>query len=131
MLRTISFALPLAFLAASSWAGDRIDCANAMTQYDMNKCASSDYNRADAKLNEVYRALMATLDSRRRQRLIEAGRAWMSYRDAHCRFETTESEGGSMHSLLYDSCLADLTKARTKELQSTLDCQLRRGKCYD
>lgn len=129
MFRTTAFcALTLALLVAPSWARD---CANADTQTEMNRCAYEEYERADAALNGVYRALMGRLDDQRRQRLIEAERAWLKYRDAHCRSETTQSEGGSIHPLLYDSCLTEVTAARTKELQASLDCELGRGTCND
>lgn len=131
MLRAISFALPLIFWAIACRAGDDPGCANAMTQPEMNRCAANEYTRADAALNKVYQALLATLDAPRRQRLIETERAWISFRDAHCHFETAQSEGGSMHSLLYDVCLTDLTKKRTEELQASLDCERGVGKCND
>ena len=110
---------------------DGIDCNNAMTQMAMNICADRDYQAADRKLNETYRALMAMLDGGQRQKLISAERAWIGFRDAHCRSETAESEGGSIHPMEYSSCLTDMTKARIKELQASLACQKHGEKCYD
>jgi uncharacterized protein YecT (DUF1311 family) len=97
----------------------------------MSQCAADDYARADAALNEVYRELMANLGASRRERLIAAERAWITYRDAHCRSETAPSEGGSMHALLYDACLTDVTRRRTQELRSSLNCLQGVGKCND
>lgn len=120
--------LALGIAAAPSYAGD---CANAMTQSEMNRCEHDVYLNADDRLNQVYRALLDMLDDRGRQRLIEAERAWINYRDAHCRSETMQSEGGTMHALLYDSCLTDVTNARTEQLRASLDCERHRGKCDD
>ena len=131
MLRAISFVLPLVLWATACCAGDDAGCANAMSQPEMNRCAADDYARADAALNQVYQALMVKLDAARRQRLIGAERAWISFRDAHCDSETMQSEGGSMHPLLYDVCLTDLTKKRTAQLQASLDCERGVGKCND
>lgn len=110
---------------------DGIDCNNAMTQMAMNICADRDYQATDRKLNDTYRALMAMLDDRQRQNLVAAERAWIGFRDAHCRSETQESEGGSIHPMMYSSCLTDMTKARIKELQASLACQRHGEKCYD
>ena len=43
-------------------AADRIDCTKAMTQMDMDSCASQEFDKADARLNAAYRKLLTTLD---------------------------------------------------------------------
>jgi uncharacterized protein YecT (DUF1311 family) len=124
----IWFVLPLVCLATACQASD---CANPTTQAAMSQCAANDYGRADAAMNQTYRTLFAVLDAPHRQGLTNAQRAWSSYRDAHCRSETMDSRGGSMHGLLYDACLADATRKRTRELQASLDCRNHVGKCND
>ena len=131
MLRAFLLAVPFVLWAATCRAGDRLDCSNAITQAEMNQCAADDLTRADDELNQTYRALMAMLDPTRRRRLVEAERAWINFRDAHCRSETAQSEGGSIHPLLYDTCLADMTRKRTKELKASLDCERHGENCND
>jgi uncharacterized protein YecT (DUF1311 family) len=49
--------------------------------------------------------------------LREAQRAWVAFRDAHCRLESYEARGGSMQPMLDAGCRATLTRARTAELR--------------
>lgn len=103
------------------------------TQAEMNECAARDFERADAELNAEYRASIAharatdrSPDSGRTEgddrpgeeaTLREAQRGWVAYRDAHCRLEGYSERGGSMESLVYDTCRAELTRARTAQLR--------------
>ena len=112
------------------------NCANPQAQQEMNYCAGQDFERADAELNTAYRAAIesARADDREyasyqtgnagpgsepgaEQTLREAQRAWVSFRDAHCRGESFEARGGSMQPMLYEGCRATLTRARTAELR--------------
>lgn len=103
------------------------------TQAEMNECAARDFARADAELNAEYRDSIAHAraddrgpDSGRVEgddrpgeeaTLREAQRAWVVYRDAHCRLEGYSERGGSMESMVYDLCRAALTRARTAQLR--------------
>ncbi len=106
-----------------------IDCEDAMTQADMNWCAAQDYNRADEALNRQWSATAAEMKRRDArgpddgrpgyfQTLLEAQRAWLTYRDAHCRSEGFYARGGSLEPLLVATCKTDLTEARTEQLAS-------------
>lgn len=110
--------------AAAAQAGPR-DCGSLRTQAEMNTCAAEDYRAADADLNRVYGELRARLDSRRRQALLGAQRAWLRYRDAHCAFDGSAVEGGSMQPLVVASCRAVVTRARTAELRAALQAASR------
>jgi uncharacterized protein YecT (DUF1311 family) len=109
-------------------------CRDPQTQADMNGCAWLDFERADAALNAAYReavtraraadreaAAYVTGDDRPGEEatLREAQRAWVAFRDAHCRLEGYEARGGSMESMLYDGCRATLTNERTAQLRPT------------
>jgi uncharacterized protein YecT (DUF1311 family) len=127
MIRSLILALPLVLVAAP--AAD-IDCNNAMDQNTMNMCADKDYQAADKKLNDVYGKVMAALDDAGyKAKLKTAQRAWIQYRDTECTFEVAENEGGSIYPLVYSGCLTRLTNARTKELQTYLDCFKDADKC--
>ncbi|HEH9431824.1 TPA: DUF1311 domain-containing protein [Aeromonas sobria] len=92
-----------------------------MTQAAMNICAMQDYTKADAELNAAYKTLVATLDKDQLGRLKTAQRAWITFRDAQCRYEAGVYEGGSIAPLVHSSCLTKLTEQRTKDLIAQLD----------
>ena len=122
------FLAALVLLAAPASA---LDCRNPMTQRDMNQCASDEYRAADAQLNETSGELMGMLDADQRHKLVAAERGWISERDAHCRSETAENAGGSMHPMLYMGCLTQMTMARTRMLRGRITCQQNRQICRD
>ncbi len=109
-------------------AEDEIDCANAMAQQEMNMCAYQDFEKADAELNAVWRKAKASADEMDSQQeeesmkgaakaLLAAQRGWIAYRDGACELAGWEAHGGSMEPMLVSGCLAEMTRARTKELQ--------------
>ncbi len=132
MFRSLIIAIPLILFTASATAGeaDGIDCNHAITQIDMDMCAHKDYQAADKKLNDVYRAVMAALDDAGYQaKLKTAQRAWIQFRDTECTFEVAQNEGGTIYPMVYTGCVTKLTEARTKELQAYLACWKNADKC--
>jgi uncharacterized protein YecT (DUF1311 family) len=114
--------------SASAFAEDKIDCANAMAQMEMNMCAYQDFERADAELNAVWKQAKASADELDSQEnddsrkgaaksLLAAQRGWIAYRDGACELAGWEAHGGSMEPMVVSGCLAEKTRARTKELQ--------------
>jgi len=124
-------ALTLTALAFAAPAlAQNIDCKNAMSQSEMNICADQDYRATDAKLNAAYAKLLAvTGDEGFKAKLKIAQRAWISFRDSECTYETADNEGGSIHPLVYAGCLTRLTKERTKALSALAACQQNAEKC--
>lgn len=111
-----------------------VDCANAMTQADMNQCAYLDFEKADKELNRVYKqALAAQVEADKEaaemneayvgavKALKKAQRAWIDYRDGHCDGVGYEAVGGSMQPMLIEGCRTQLTQARTKELKELIE----------
>jgi uncharacterized protein YecT (DUF1311 family) len=93
-------------------------CEDAQTTVEMRDCAGRDYKQADAELNALYKQLMATLSDKEHQAsLRSAQQAWLKYRDANCEFDAFENRGGTIYPVVYTSCLATMTTARTKELR--------------
>lgn len=122
--------LPL-FLMASEPAPE---CDNAMTQMAMNQCAHQDYKAADAELNAQWKITAAEMKQRDAsldreydshpgyfETLLAAQRAWLAYRDNHCRNEGYFARGGSLEPLLVSGCLAQLTRARTAQLAELVE----------
>ena len=106
-------------------------CNDAQNQMDMNFCAETDFERADAALNAAWRDAIADarasdreIDRQSDQRpteeakMREAQRAWLIFRDAQCTVEGyDESRGGTMEPMVYSGCRARLTRERTAQLR--------------
>lgn len=114
------------------------NCADPMAQQEMNWCAYQDYLAADAELNAQWNKTSAILKERDIQwmdghgnhddgrpgyfpTLLEAQRAWIAFRDAHCRSEGYYARGGSLEPLLVSTCKTDMTRARTEELRELVE----------
>jgi len=119
----------IALLAALVLAtqAEAIDCDEAMTQSDMNMCALRDFEAADAQLNRQWAltaARMKALDEEILQddqpgyfeTLLAAQRAWLQFRDQHCRSESFLARGGSMQPMLHAGCKAYVTEQRIQQL---------------
>jgi uncharacterized protein YecT (DUF1311 family) len=111
-----------------------LDCANAMSQADMNQCSYMEFEKADKELNTVYKDALKTAAEADVQAadmneayvgavksLKKAQRAWIDYRDGHCDGMGYEAVGGSMQGMLISGCQARLTEARTKELRELIE----------
>lgn len=108
---------------------DKVDCKNPITQPDMNVCAANDAADADAEMNKVWKTARSTAAKKDKElkevesepgaekALLAAQRGWIAYRDGNCDLAQFEARGGSMEPMLYELCVADMTKARTKELK--------------
>jgi uncharacterized protein YecT (DUF1311 family) len=85
-----------------------------------NICALYSSVSEDLKLNDAYQAMVGKLtDSVARSKLRDAQRAWLSFRDASCRFES-HGEAGLLAAQIVNGCLATLTSQRRAELQRHL-----------
>jgi uncharacterized protein YecT (DUF1311 family) len=110
-MRTV---LTIALLLAAVPAYADEDCNKATNQNEINRCAEDNYNAADRALNDAWGRLPDAVKTKLRGE----ERDWIARRDAACKAEAAESEGGSMYPTLLFSCMAEKTKARTKALQS-------------
>ncbi len=124
----------LAAILLSQAATAPVDCAKAITQMDLNRCAGEGFAAADAALNaqwEVTAADMRERDDLTRglqdgrpgyfEQLLAAQRAWLAFRDAHCASAGYAARGGSMESMLVSMCRAELTRQRTRQLQDLIE----------
>lgn len=119
----------LALFLAAAVSEPPIDCANAMTQTDMNVCSYRDFLAADRSLNELWNKVtvkVKNLDGlgpkREFQRHLDAQRKWLAYRDAQCLAENgPREESGTIWPLLQNTCLKKLTDARAQLLHAYLE----------
>ena len=101
------------------------DCESPLDQATMNECADKGYKKTDAKLNALYKQIKERLqgDNDTMQLLIAAQRAWLTYRDAECKFSTSSVSGGSVYPSIYADCADRLTKKRVDDFKAYLACQ--------
>ncbi|UAB76902.1 DUF1311 domain-containing protein [Erythrobacter sp. SCSIO 43205] len=100
-------------------------------QQEMNICAHREYLIADENLNAQWKLTRAEMKRRDSEAdlpewderpgyfdtLLEAQRAWLTYRDAHCRSDGYFARGGSLEPLLVSTCKTALTIERTAQLR--------------
>ncbi len=124
----------IALLLMLAVQGAPLDCANAMTQHAINACAKTGFDAADAALNAQWNV---TLSEMRRMdaeylgaadeakgyaaALLDAQRAWLAYRDAHCLSESYQMRGGTGAPMLLWGCKATLTRERTTQLKALVE----------
>lgn len=111
------------------------NCDEPIAQQEMNYCAHQDYLAADTALNAQWKVTAAEMKQRDEDAgdlfddgrpgyfdaLLEAQRAWLAYRDAHCAIEGYEARGGSMEPMLVSFCKTHLTKLRTEDLRNLVE----------
>ena len=98
----------------------REDCGAASTQLEMNLCNARAAKRAEALLEALLKELGATLENTQRDELLRVQNMWVKYRDAHCEWQASFFEGGSIQPTMHAGCIAALTAARIDELRTDL-----------
>ena len=83
----------LGFVAAPNIArgnsfeiAQKVNCNSLKSTYEMKVCAGKSYEKADKNLNQVYRQLKPNLDKSQQNKLVNAQRAWIQFRDKCCKF---------------------------------------------
>ncbi|WP_017305080.1 lysozyme inhibitor LprI family protein [Spirulina subsalsa] len=100
---------------------EELNCENPTSQWEMNVCADQGAKEADVRLNEVYRQLRAKVaGTPQENRLIEAEKAWIDFRDKDCEFSRRRYDGGTIMPMIYAMCVNDLTQRRTEQLEAYL-----------
>ena len=84
-------------------------------QQPMNYCTGMRATKAESKMKATFDDLVRRLPARE-QELRKAQRDWVKKRDATCRREGKQYEGGSMQPQVESECLLDRTRRRVDEL---------------
>jgi uncharacterized protein YecT (DUF1311 family) len=98
-----------------------LDKAGGVT-VEMMDCIGAETKRQDARLNDNYKRLLSKLSANRKKALTEAQRAWISFRDANCRFYY-DPDGGSLARVSASECTLNATADRAAELKQLTDGQ--------
>jgi uncharacterized protein YecT (DUF1311 family) len=116
----------LSILAASAVA----NCSNYDTTMDINQCLQREQAAAEVVLTASYKRALASAaqtdartdwkrDNRPKTRdaLVQAQRAWIVFRDAHCLSMSFTMRGGSGEGTAAGACKLALTEDRIGQLQ--------------
>jgi len=109
-------------LATLSVSAHALDCAKADTQSDMDQCAAQALNKADTELNQTYIDYRNRLNKAQQNQIRDVQLAWIKYRDLSCKYASASTTGSSAHDMALQTCLAEKTKERTRELKALADC---------
>ena len=119
--------LMLGFLVATpapQRARPPLDCKNASTQSDLNRCAADDAARERQRMDRNLAKVVDERGKREREAIQAAQRAWQAYADAQVEALypgcSTSSACGSAHSMCRDAALSALMRIRTSELERML-----------
>jgi uncharacterized protein YecT (DUF1311 family) len=118
---TLLVATWAASTVAAAELASRPSCATPQTQQEINACAAEATKDADRRLNAAYRQLLQKLDDKQEGTLQQAQHAWIHFRDMECQFEAALVGPGSMAPAVVNSCLEQLSKDRTMQLERLLN----------
>lgn len=122
-LRAPSLALVL-FAAGAALAQD---CVKAISTPELNECAARQQKAVELQLNQTYQQALKSLQqpdteidkfSAARQKLIEAQRAWVKFREADCEAVYLQHVSGSIRNLMFTGCLQKHAERRIEDLRA-------------
>lgn len=83
-----------------------------------NACGYAWQDRADRKLNEVWKSIYKKAGGQTKSDLLAEQRAWIAYKEKSCNFLRNGEWGREGEVLHYHVCRAQVIEYRIKELQS-------------
>ena len=87
----------------------------------MRRIALEEFKQADNELNHVYKLLLSRLDDPDEiTKLRKTQIAWLKYRDLNSDFQGSLYKGGTIRPQIETYARVEMTKNRTKELQSII-----------
>ncbi len=107
------------FTAMFGFADEKkMDCTNPAGTYESLACANLKHDSTDKQLNTVYKKLKSVMSKPQVKLLVTTQKAWILLRDNQCSLETFADQGTGKNER-YIECLTELTRLRTKQLEST------------
>lgn len=101
--------------ASSQMYGPDYEHCSAKTTMGIAECVAERAKVWDGRLNTAYQALTQRSDPAQRAPLKKAQRAWISYRDANCKFYSAGQ--GTISRIEGAECLRAMTQQRTCEME--------------
>ncbi len=90
--------------------------AASATPGERNQCSLARYQQADRALNEAYKQVMTHLNAGEKQKLREAQRLWIDFRDANCEARAQPAVDKAFYPSVKHDCLREMTQYRSREL---------------
>jgi uncharacterized protein YecT (DUF1311 family) len=94
------------------------NCGERKSTADIVECLATHTAVWDRRLSAAYQKLLESLPVRRRDRLRNAQRLWIQFRDANCAYFA--SRAGTIARVDAGQCLLRLTTARAMELEARI-----------
>ncbi len=122
----------LALCATLAGPAHALDCARASTTLELNECAARAQKAVEQTLNQTYQQALKALQqpdtetekfSATRQRLVEAQRAWMKFREADCEAVYLQYVSGSIRNLMFIGCMQKHAERRIDDLKAVFAAQ--------
>jgi uncharacterized protein YecT (DUF1311 family) len=88
---------------------------------DQEGCSERALLRSDAKVNALAARLWKALPASGRASFARGERAWLVYRGASCRAESSKYAGGTLQPVAYLGCEVSRNTAHLTDLAGTLD----------
>ncbi len=97
------------------------DCAStAVSRLEISRCAESDANRADQKLDQLLADIEATVSGEQRDEFKLIQTQWKALAKQQCAWETGNFQNGADAQLAFSLCTKQLTMDRIQELKLLL-----------
>jgi uncharacterized protein YecT (DUF1311 family) len=97
-----------------------VNCGDSQSQTLMNQCFANEAEQLQILLDVLLKELDGRLDATQKERLEKVQSQWIEYKDEHCQWQSALSEGGSVRSTTYSTCIISLTWNRIEELKLDL-----------
>lgn len=114
-MKNVTITALLLTLSTVAFAADPCQSAfDSGSNAEARECLGVEFQKADKKLNETYKATMARLSPAGREALKVQERQWIKTRDKQCN----DGDGGSDAAVMEASCRVDATKKRIPEIDA-------------
>ncbi len=112
----------LSFNAAAKCNQAEADKGNTPAMTD---CADDSYQKADAKLNKLYKNIVKKISPTQLAEFKTAQNFWIKFKESECNFQSgvNEEGHGSIANMIYIMCEESLTLERVKALEYYTKCQ--------
>lgn len=108
---SVAVVAPKVSTAAVMKAPNDSAACSGETQSEMSDCAAKEYQRADEVLTRVWKSIHHS------QKLLDAQRKWIAFKESDCDAVGEDYEGGSMQGMVIAQCLTKHTLARVDDLK--------------
>lgn len=128
-MRIFLVIVALSLVFSSHLAANESCMDKARTQFDMNQCAGSEFEKADKELNRLYQSILAEYADNKLfiEKLKAAQLAWIKFRDAEMealfpvKHEDERYIYGSVYPTCYSIWMENITEERIAQLKKWSD----------